>query len=95
MNTKQLEKITGDTLCILAHTCPEYSYINCGLCVTDSIMEHWGQTAETFLRLYKLEISGEYAELRSDLRDQLAILVGTERADKAMTHVEDHISEWN
>ena len=91
MNNEQLEQITADTLFILANTCPEYSYIEAGICVTDSIMQHWGQTAETFLRLYRIEIGGEYAELRADLRDHLATLIGTARANKAMTHVADHI----
>lgn len=91
MHNEQLEQITGDTLFILANTCPEYSYIEAGICVTDSIMNHWGQTADTFLHLYRIEIGGEYAQLRADLRDHLATLVGTRRADTAMTHVADHI----
>ena len=91
MNNEQLDQITGDTLFILANTCPEYSYIEAGVCVTDSILQHWGQTAETFLRLYGIEIGGEYAELRTDLRNHLATLVGTKRADKAMSQVADHI----
>lgn len=94
MNNEQLEQTTGDTLFILANTCPEYSYIEAGICVTDSIMQHWGQTAETFLRLYTIEIGGEYAQLRADLRDHLGTLVGTKRADKAMSHVADHIDSW-
>ena len=95
MNTEQLAQITNDTLFILANTCPEYSYIEAGICITDSIMQHWGQTAETFLRLYGIEIGGEYAELRANLRDQLAVLVGTNRAEKAMNHVADHIDSWD
>ena len=95
MHNEQLGQITADTLFILANTCPQYSYTEAGICVTDSIMQHWGQTAETFLRLYRIEIGGEYAQLRTDLRNQLAILVGPERADKAMTHVDDHIDAWD
>tara|TARA_Y100000114_G_scaffold85516_1_gene79035 strand:+ start:1600 stop:1887 length:288 start_codon:yes stop_codon:yes gene_type:complete len=95
MHDEQLEQITGDTLFILANTCPQYSYTAAGICVTDSIMQHWGQTAETFLQLSRIEFGGEYAQLRGDLRDQLAILIGTKRADKAMTHVADHIDSWD
>jgi hypothetical protein len=95
MNHEELEQITGDTLFILANTCPEYSYIEAGICVTDAIMQHWGQTAQTFLHLYRIEIGGEYAQLRTNLRDHLASLVGTGRADKAINHVADHIDSWD
>lgn len=86
-----------DNLFMLANTCPEYSYTEAGVCVTDKIMDHWGQTAHTFLDVMTIEVcgSGTHAELREGLQDHLATIIGTERADKAMTHVANHLDLWS
>ena len=97
MQTTDLTLKIDDVLFMLANTCPKYLYIESGVCISDSIMDHWGQTADTFLHLLAIESGGSVADLklREGLQKNLVVLIGLDRAMDAMMHVDDHLDCWD
>jgi hypothetical protein len=97
MQNTTLTLKTDEVLFMLANTCPKYLYIESGVNVSDPIMDHWGQTADTFLHLLAIESGGsvEDLKLREGLQIKLAVLIGLDRAMDAMMHVDDHLDCWD
>jgi hypothetical protein len=76
-----------DVLFAFADTCPEYSYTEAGVRVTDVAMHCWGCTAYLFLHSLTFESGKTSEELHKNLWNHLATLIGTERATESMAYV--------